>query len=187
MPSKLSRTRQSGFALVGHRPAISLAGATSSILSEMNLYLYGCRVRRSQFGPSSRYKVIGVSVGLSERRPSANLNCSLLLANRFVSSRRADGRFISSFGPVCLLRVNRIQNTPVGFGIGSTKIGSRDRHLHAFGEAFVVEAHTLQTSAPTSNRLLDRFERSDKWAQLTSQQWQMIKTLISKVLSAAVQ
>jgi hypothetical protein len=63
--------------------------------------------------------------------------------------------------------------------------------LHAFGEAFVVDAHTLQTSASiylqSAFVRLDGFEWRDKRVQLTDQQWRMIKTLIPKVLSAAVQ
>jgi hypothetical protein len=82
-------------------------------------------------------------------------------------------------------------NTPVGFGIGLTKIGSRPTHLHAFGEAFVVDARTLQTSSPvyleSAFVRLDGFEWRNKRAQFTEQQWQMVKTLIPKVLSTAVQ
>ena len=126
------------------------------------------------------------------RRTSTHSNCFLLLANRFVSSHALTGPSvsISSFGRVCLpIRVNCIQTT-VGFGIGLTKIGSSATHLHAFGEAFVVDAHTLRTSASVYLQSafvrLDGFEWSDKRAQLTRQQRQMIKTLMPKVLSAAV-
>jgi hypothetical protein len=55
----------------------------------------------------------------------------------------------------------------------------------------VVDARTLQTSASVYLKSafvpLDRFEWRDKRVQLTNQQWQMIKTLVPKVLSAAVQ
>jgi hypothetical protein len=116
-----------------------------------------------------------------------------VLASRFVSSHAE--------GPVDLylviwssLSANTCElhpSTPVGFGIGLTKIGSRATYLHAFGEAFVVDARTLQTSASiylqSAFVRLDGFEWRDKRVQLTDQQWRMIKTLIPKVLSAAVQ
>jgi len=71
-----------------------------------------------------------------------------------------------------------------------TQISSRPTHLHAFGEAFVVDARTLQTSASlylqSAFVRLDGYEWRDKREQLTGQQWQLIKTLIPKVLAGAV-
>jgi hypothetical protein len=128
------------------------------------------------------------------RRRSERSNRSLLLVSRFVNSHVLNGPSIFTFVIWSSLSANTCvlhPNTPVGFGIGLTQISSRPTHLHAFGEAFVVDARTPQMSASiylqSAFVRLDRFEWRDKRAQLTGEQWQMIKTLIPKVLSSAAQ
>jgi hypothetical protein len=167
-------------------------------LKEMNLY--GAVFNAANSVLSSQYRVVRASVtpGAAIRTRNTETFGAFKL---FPPVGEQVRQFSRAEGPVDLylviwssLSANTCElhpNTPVGFGIGLTKIGSRATHLHAFGEAFVVGAHTLQTS--TSIYLqsafvrLDGFEWRDKRVQLTDQQWQMVKTLMPRVLSAAVQ
>ena len=167
-------------------------------LKEINLY--GAVFEAAHSVLSSRYSVVRVSVA-----PGAAIrtrNTEVLGAFKsFPPIGEQVRQFARAGGPVDLylviwssLSANTCTlhpNTPVGFGIGLTKIGSGPTHLHAFGEAFVVDARTLQTSAPVYLRSafvrLDRFEWKDKRTDMTDQQWQLIKALIPKVLSIAVQ
>jgi hypothetical protein len=167
-------------------------------LKEMNLY--GAVFDAAHSVLSSRYRVVRVSVAPGAAIRTRNTEVFGAFKS-FPPVGEQVRQFSRAEGPVDLylviwssLSANTCElhpNTPVGFGIGLTKIGSRATHLHAFGEAFVVDARTLQTSASVYLKSafvpLDRFEWRDKRVQLTNQQWQMIKTLVPKVLSAAVQ
>lgn len=167
-------------------------------LKEMNLY--GAVFDSAHSVLSSRYRVVPVFVA-----PGAAIrtrNTEIFGAFKWFPPIGEQVRqFSRAEGPIDLylviwssLSANTCElhpNTPVGFGIGLTKIGSRPTHLHTFGEAFVVDARTLQTSASVYLQSgfvrLDQFEWKDKRVALTQQQWQMIKTLMPKVLSVAVQ
>jgi hypothetical protein len=167
-------------------------------LKEMNLY--GAVFDAVHKALSPRYRVVRVSVA-----PGAAIRTSNTEAFGAFKSFPPVGEQVRQFSrperPVDLylviwssLSANTCElhpNTPVGFGIGLTQISSRPTHLHAFGEAFVVDARTLQMSASiylqSAFVRLDRFEWKDKRAQLTGEQWQMIKTLIPMVLSSAAQ
>jgi hypothetical protein len=167
-------------------------------LKEMNLY--GAVLDAARSVLSSRYGLVRVSVtpGAAIRTRNTEMFGAFKL---FPPVGEQVQQFSRPEGPVDLylviwssLSANTCDlhpNTPVGFGIGLTKISSRATHLHAFGEAFVVDARTLQTSRSVLLQSafvrLDGFEWRDKRAQLTDQQWQMIKTLIPRVLSLAVQ
>jgi hypothetical protein len=165
-------------------------------LKEINLY--GAVFDAAHSALSSRYRVVSVAPGGAIRMRNTEAFGAFKL---FPPVGEQVRDFSRAEGPVDLylviwssLSANTCAlhpNTPVGFGIGLTKIGSRPTHLHAFGEAFVVDARTLQTSASiylqSAFVRLDGFEWRDKRVELTGQQWQMIRTLIPKVLSAAVQ
>lgn len=166
-------------------------------LKEMNLYGAVFDAARSALSP--RYKVVRVSVA-----PEAAIRTSNTEQFGAFKSFPPIGEQVRQFSrpkePVDLylviwssLSANTCglhPNTPVGYGIGLTNISSR-QHLHAFGEAFLVDARTLKTSdsvyLQSAFVRLDGFEWKDKRAELTDQQWRMIKTMIPKVLSAAVQ
>jgi hypothetical protein len=167
-------------------------------LKEMNLY--GAVFDAAHSVLSARYRVVRVSVapGAAIRTRNTETFGAFKLFPPIGEQVR---EFSRAEGPVDLylviwssLSANTCglhPNTPVGFGIGLTKNLTRPTHLHAFGEAFVVDARTLQTSASVYLQSafvrLDGFEWKDKRAELTDRQWHMIKTLIPKLLSAAVQ
>jgi hypothetical protein len=162
--------------------------------------LYGVVFDAVQSALSSRYKAVRVSVAPGSAIRTRNTEVFGAFKS-FPPVGEQVRQFSRVEGPVDLylviwssLSANTCDlhpNTPVGFGIGLTKIGSGPTHLHAFGEAFLVDARTLQTSASVNLRSafvrLDRFEWRDRRAQLTDQQWLTIKTLMPKVLSMAAQ
>src|SRR3954451_8802896 len=141
-------------------------------LKEMNLYGAVFDAVHSVF--SSRHRAVRVSV-----TPGAAIRTRDTEVFGAFKSFSPVGEQVREFsradGPVDLylviwssLSANTCDlhpNTPVGFGIGLTKIGSGPTHLHAFGEAFLVDARTLQTSASVSLQSafvrLDRFEWRD--------------------------
>jgi hypothetical protein len=149
---------------------------------------------------SSRYKVVRVSVA-----PGAAIRTSNTEVFGAFQSFPPVGEQVRKFSrpeePVDLYLViwssasantcGLHPNTPVGYGIGLTQISDRPTHLHAFGEAFLVDARTLKTSQSvylgSAFVRLDGFDWKDKRSELSGRQWQLIKTLIPKVLSTAVQ
>lgn len=177
-----------------------LSGNSCDFFDLKELNLYGAVFDAARSALSSRYKVVRVSVapGAAIRTPNTEMFGAF---KSFPPVGEQVRQFSRAEGPVDLylviwssLSANTCDlhpNTPVGFGIGLTQISSRPTHLHAFGDAFVVDARTLQTSASVFLQSafvrLDGFEWRDKRTQMTEQQWQMIKTLMPKVLSAAVQ
>jgi len=119
-------------------------------LREMNLY--GAVFDAAHWVLSSGYRVVRVSVApraAIRTRNTENFDAFKL----FPPVGEQVRQFARADGPVGLhlviwssLSANTCElnpNTPVGFGIGLTKIGSSAIHLHAFGEAFVVDAHAL--------------------------------------------
>jgi hypothetical protein len=166
-------------------------------LKEMNLY--GAVFDAARSALSSRYKVVRVSVP-----PDAAIRTSNTEVFGAFKSFPPIGEQVRQFSrpqaPVDLylviwssLSANTCAlhpNTEVGIGIGLTHISSRPTHLHAFGEAFLVDARTLQRSdsvfLQSAFVRLDGFEWKGKRAELTDQQWRMIKAMMPKVLSMAV-
>jgi hypothetical protein len=166
-------------------------------LKEMNLYGAVFEAARSALSP--RYKLVRVAVA-----PEAAIRTSNTEVFGAFKSFPPIGEQVRQLSrpqaPVDLylviwssLSANTCAlhpNTTIGFGIGLTQISERPTHLHAFGEAFLVDARTLQTSSSvhlqSAFARLDGFEWKGKRAELTDQQWRLIKTMIPKVLSAAV-
>jgi hypothetical protein len=166
-------------------------------LKEMNLY--GAVFDAARSALSARYKMVQVSV-----TPEAAIRTSNTEILGIFKSFPPIGEQVREFSrpkaPVDLYLViwsslsandcDLHPNTPVGYGIGLTKVSDRPVHLHAFGEAFLVDARTLQISPSvylqSAYVRLDGFEWKDKRGELTDQQWRMIKTMTPKVLSAAV-
>lgn len=167
-------------------------------LGELNLY--GAVFDAVNSAISSRYRVARVSVapGSVIRTRNTEVFGAFKLfppvgeqVRQFSRPERPVDIYLVIWSSLSANTCDLHPNTPVGFGIGLTKIGSGPTHLHAFGEAFVVDARTLQTSASVNLSSafvrLDRFEWRDTRAQLSDQQWQTIRTLIPRVLAAAVQ
>jgi hypothetical protein len=79
-------------------------------------------------------------------------------------------------------------NTPDCFD-RLTKISSRANSIACFGEAFVVDARRLQTSRSVFSIgfCAPRCSNGGTAGTADRSQWQMIKTLIPRVLSLAVQ
>jgi hypothetical protein len=167
-------------------------------LKEMNLY--GAVFDAARSALSARYKMVQVSVTPDAAIRTGNTEIFGIF-KLFPPIGEQVRQFSRPKGPVDLYLViwsslsandcDLHPNTPVGYGIGLTKVSDRPTHLHAFGEAFLVDARTLKTSDSvylgSAFVRLDGFEWKDKRAELTDQQWQMIKATIPKLLSAAVQ
>jgi hypothetical protein len=166
-------------------------------LKEMNLYSAAFDAARAAL--SSRYKVVQVSVA-----PDAAIRTSNTEVFGIFKSFPPIGEQVRALSrpkePVDLYLViwsslsandcDLHPNTPVGYGIGLTKVSDRPVHLHAFGEAFLVDARTLKLSESvylhSAYTRLDGFDWKDKRAELSDQQWRLIKTLMPKLFSAAV-
>lgn len=166
-------------------------------LKEMNLYQAVFDAARSALAP--KFKVVRVSVA-----PDATIRTSNTEVFGAFKSFPSIGEQVRQFSrhkePVDLYLViwsslsgntcDLHPSTPVGYGIGLTSISGR-QHMHAFGEAFLVDPRTLKTSPSayfgSAFMPLDGFEWKDKRSELTDQQWRMIKTMIPKLLAAAVQ
>lgn len=166
-------------------------------LKEMNLYSAVFEAARSVLAP--RYKVVRVSVPADAAIRTSNTEVFGAFKSfppvgeqvrQFARPQSPVDHYLVIWSSLSANTCALHPSTTVGFGIGLTQISDRPTHLHAFGEAFLVDAKTLQISSPvllqSAFTRLDGFEWKGKRSDLTDQQWRLIKTTIPKVMAVGV-